>query len=174
MNGDDVNGGPGTLDRSIIATNQAETFVNSGGTSIDTPENTINFTPPGSASFDWLVTFQNLSGDTANTFTTHEAQLQSGDSGSPLFNISGGDLQIVGVGFAIFNEALPGNFIDTPGDPNTPDDPFELRQGSIYSYIGSYDAEISATIALVPDPTPEPSTVMLLLLSTVSVFRRSR
>ncbi|MEN8735831.1 MAG: PEP-CTERM sorting domain-containing protein [Akkermansiaceae bacterium] len=174
MSGDHITGGPGTLSATVVGTNQAESFVNSGATSINTPEHTINFTPTDSASFDWLVTFQNLNSDTANTFTNHEAQVQSGDSGSPLFNVSGGELEIVGIAFSVFSEPIDGNFIDTPGGPGTPNDPLEARQGSIYSYPGSYETEINAAIALVPDPTPEPSTVMLLLLSTTSLFRRNR
>lgn len=171
VNGDDVPGGPGGLTNHIVGTNQAESWLESGTNTVSLPETNITFS--SNATFDQLVTFENLSGDTSNTFTTHEGQVQSGDSGSPLFNISGGNLEIVGIGYAILTN-IEANFIDTNGPAGGLQDPLESRNLSFYSYPGSYETEINTAIAMVPAAIPEPSTVILLLLSSLSILRRSR
>lgn len=167
LNGDNVSGGPGTLDGTVVGTNQAEAWIEAGSTTIDSTP-TITTTLTSSISFDTFVLWRNQAADTANSFTTYEALVQSGDSGSPAFQIVAGDLQIAGLAYSVFTSpGIPGDF-----DTNSPGD--EDRVGSIYSYPGSYTTQINNTLAGIPDPTPEPSTVMLLLLSSVSLFRRNK
>ncbi len=164
VSGDNVAGGAGTNADHVVGTNQAESWLESG---------TNNFTVPGATvqlqsaiNFDVLITFENEENDTTNTFTTHESQVQGGDSGGPLFAIVGGDLQLVGIGYAVIPE-LDGNFIQTD-DP----DPDESRAASLFSYVGSYESELAATIALVPGAVPEPSALGFLALSVILMKRR--
>lgn len=172
LNGDDVTGGGGTLADTVVGTNQASLFLNTGDTSINTPGVTIPLESP--INFDLIITFQNLVGDTTHPASPYEAQVQGGDSGAPLFNISGGELEIVGAAFSVFSQPIQGNFIDTQGPAGSANDPLEAREGSLYSYFGSYETEINSAIAMVPAPVPEPSSLMLLLLSTITLFRRSK
>jgi hypothetical protein len=170
VNGDNVSGGPGEVTDHVVGTNQAESWLESGSDTFTIPESTLTFTQ--SATFDQLITFENLSGDTSNTFTTHETQLQGGDSGSPLFSFSGGDLEIVGIGYAVLSN-VSANFIDTNGPAGGSKDPLEERNMSFYSYPGSYESEIATTIALIPASfVPEPSSATFLLLSILLINRR--
>jgi hypothetical protein len=170
VTGDNVSGGPGEVTDHVVGTNQAESWLESGTDTFTIPESTLTFTP--NASFDQLITFENLSGDTSNTFTTHEAQIQSGDSGAPLFSFSGGDLEIVGIGYAVLTN-VSANFIDTNGPAGGNKDPLEARNVSFYNYPGSYESEIATAIALVPDSlVPEPSSATLLLFSIFLIKRR--
>jgi hypothetical protein len=165
MTGDDVAGGAGTLSDTIIATNQAETWIEGGSTTFQsTPGETINLS--SAIPWDTFVNWENLTSDTANTATTHEGFLESGDSGSPAFQIVGGELEIVGLAYAVINSpGVQGNFdAALPGN--------EERRGSLYSYVGSYETAINNTIALVPTPVPEPSSLLLFLLGSLTLLRR--
>lgn len=172
MNGDNITGGAGTLASTVVGTNEAESWLEEGSSSFSTPSVTINL--PSAANFDQLITFRNIDGDTSNTFTTHEAQVQSGDSGSPLFKVSGGDLEIVGIAWAVATD-VSGNFIDTTGPAGSTNDPLEERNLSFYSYPGSYESEIASAVALVPPSViPEPSSTIFLSLGIAVLFRRNK
>ena len=158
-------GGAGRLTDTVVAQNQAESFFEEGENTV-TAVNTINiFGSP--AGWDQLVTFQNESGDSAFDFQTHESQLQGGDSGSPLFSFSGGDLLLQGIAYATV-DALAGNFDVTSRG-------LETRAASFYSYVGSYESGLNAAIANVPSPIPEPSAIGLLFVGAGSfLLRRKR
>lgn len=172
MSGDRVAGAPGSVTDHVVGQNQAESWREDGTMTMQTPDNTVTFA--SSANFDQLVTFRNLSGDTSNTVETYESQLQSGDSGSPLFSTSGTDLVLQGIGWAV-STSLPGNFVDTDGAPGSSNDPFEDRAATYYSYVGSYATDLDSAIATVPVCTiPEPTTLSLSLLASLSLLRRRR
>jgi len=172
MSGDRIAGAPGTVQDHILATNQAESFYEQGAGQITTPGPvTVNFTPPAGFENDMIILFQNNTGDDTAPLT-HEALVQVGDSGSPLFSASGGTLTLLGVGSLLLND-VPGNFIDTTGPSPTPD-ALEVRNGSAYTYAGSYTAELQTAIDLVPDPVPETSSLAFLLLAGLFSFRRRR
>lgn len=170
MMGDRIGGLAGSPMSQTVGTNQGESFRNTGTTSMNTPQTTVTFGT--AADFDQIVTFENLPGDNTLAFTTHESQVETGDSGSPLFSISGGSLLLQGTAWAV--ATVGGNFVDTPGAPGSPGDPFESRNASFYTYIGSYQTAIANTIALVPAPVPEPSSLLLSILATPLLFRRRR
>lgn len=174
MSGDQVAGASGGVDDHVVGTNQGESWREEGTTAMAAPEITLNFST--AAGFDQLVTFENLNVDTSNNFTFHESQLQSGDSGSPLFTGDGTDLTLQGIGWAVSAAPndIPGNFIDGPGPAGSSSDPFEDRNATYYSYIGSYESGLDATIAMVPPPIPEPSTGVLTLLGGLLILRRKR
>lgn len=170
MNGDRVSGLAGSPTSHTLGTNQIESFRNTGTTAMNTPQTSVNFAE--AATFDQIVTFENISGDNTLNFTTHESQVATGDSGSPLFTTSGGNLIIQGTAWAVAT-SIPGNFIDT-GIPGIADDPLETRNASFYNYIGSYETELANTIALIPAPIPEPSAFLLICVSIPLIFRRRR
>lgn len=94
----------------------------------------------------------------------HEVQLRSGDSGGPLFIDDGGELQLVGINWAIGGiDIMPG-----PGE--------ELREASYYSYVGNYNTEIQNYINANPAsvPAPEPSGLLLLASGTLLLGKRKR
>jgi hypothetical protein len=172
MSGDKVAGAAGSVADHIVGTNQAESWREDGSNTMQTPENTVLF--GSSANFDELITFETIPGDTSNTFEFYESQLQGGDSGSPLFSTSGTDLILQGLGYAIAND-LPGNFIDTPGPAGSIFDPFEDRDATFYSYVGSYATDIDTAIASVPVCTiPEPTTLSFSLLASLPLLRHRR
>jgi hypothetical protein len=77
-----------------------------------------------------LISVEQLSGD-LNFIPTDEAQTQGGDSGAPLFGISGGgDLLLIGINWAVGS-----------GTRNT----------SVFSYPGNYLEEMNAYIVVVPE-----------------------
>lgn len=98
-----------------------------------------------------------------------ESQLQAGDSGSPLFSNQGGSLRIEGLAWAIVTPGLSGDFESSPGLPVA-----EQRQATLYSYLGSYDPSIQATILNVPAVIPEPSTTILIGLGLLSSLARHK
>ncbi len=89
---------------------------------------------------DVLLTAQNLTSDATYGFTVtgFEAQLVSGDSGSPLMMVAGGRLVLVGIAWAA-------GAVDINPDPNI----VINRPGSAFSYTGSHTTEI---LALIPEP----------------------
>jgi hypothetical protein len=171
MVGDRVAGSAGSPTAQTVGTNQVETFRNTGTTAMITPQTTVNFAD--TATFDQLVTFENIPGDDTLNFTTHESQLAAGDSGSPLFRASGTDLILLGTAWAV-STAVPGNFIDTSGLAGGVNDPFEARASTYYTYIGSYETAIASTIAAIPQPIPELSSLLLTLPALLLPFRRRR
>lgn len=162
VSGDRVAGDSGGVFDHVVATNQAESWFETGSSSLAAPQRTINFS--SASGFDQVVTFQNVAGDTANSTTVSEAQLQQGDSGSPLFTGLAGELTLQGLAYAVVADPffIEANFVDTAGPAGSVIDPYEDREATLYSYVGSYD--LSSAIAAVPAPTviPEPSALLLL------------
>lgn len=171
LSGDNAAGGGGLLSNQVLATNQAESWWEDGSSLVNTPEWGVLFS--SAATFDRLITFANDSGDNANNFTTYEGQVQGGDSGAPLFSVSSGSLEIVGLGWAAATN-LNGNFVNTGGQPNSVNDPLESRDASFFSYVGSYESEINTTLANVPAAIPEPGSAGLLSLAALFTYRRRR
>lgn len=173
----------------VVGQNQAESWISGGTNTFDTPEMEIAFEDvnenPINVGWDNIIMFQNEEGD-VNNYEFHESQLVGGDSGSPLFSTSGGDLVLQGLAWAVSagDDALPGNFVDSAGlfdnpDPDIPEDDanpdkHELRNASYYTYTGSYTAEIDAYIATIPAGVPEPSICVLTSLSALALLRRKR
>ncbi|MEI6656247.1 MAG: hypothetical protein WCP45_15905 [Verrucomicrobiota bacterium] len=89
---------------------------------------------------DVLLTVQNLTSDTAFGFTVtgFEAQLVSGDSGSPLMIQVDGRLVLGGIAWAVATDDIDPNPITSVNRPL-----------SAFSYTGSHTAEI---LALIPEP----------------------
>ncbi|MDB4500939.1 hypothetical protein N9224_02050 [Akkermansiaceae bacterium] len=165
INGDNVAAGPGTITDSLVGTNQAEAWIEGGSTTIDSTPSTVDIlTTP--INFDTFILWENHAADTANNVTAHEALVQSGDSGSPAFQIVGGNLEIAGIAYSVFTgSGIAGDFDSaTSGD--------EPRLGSVYSYTGSYETPINNTIALVPLAVPESGTLSLLALASLGLMRR--
>ena len=112
----------------------------------------------------WLV--DNLPGDAGFIVDTYEAKLNIGDSGSPLFTVNGGNLEIVGTAW------LVGEVDIDPGIGET------LRDFSAYAYTGNYVPEIQQYIdANLTTVVPEPASLSvmagmcLLLLFSRAVWR---
>lgn len=171
MMGDRIAGSAGSPTAQTVGTNQIESFRNTGTTAMVTPQTTVTFAD--AAPFDQLVTFENIPADNTLNFTTHESQLAAGDSGSPLFRAFGAELILLGTAWAI-STAVPGNFIDTSGPAGGTNDPLEARDATFYTYIGSYETAMDTTIAAVPLPVPEPSSLVLTLPALLLPFRRRR
>jgi hypothetical protein len=172
MNGDRIPGAPGAVQDHILATNQAESFYEEGSSQITTPgPTTATFDPPAGFENDMIILFRDNPGDDAAPLI-HEALVQSGDSGSPLFAESGGTLTILGVGSLRLDD-VPGNFIDTAGPSPIPDG-LEERSGSAYTYAGSYTTELQTAIDRVPAPIPETSSLALLFCASAFGMRRHR
>lgn len=168
--GDQVTGAAGGLLDIVVGTNQAESWFEEGTTTVVAPGSVDNIFS-SAAGFDQVVTFENVLSDDA--FTAFEAQLEAGDSGSPLFSVVGGELRVEGLGYAVVADPsfLEGNFEDTPG----PMDGLELREATFYSQLGSYKDGIELAIAGVPSPIPEPSALLLVASAVgVSLSRRQR
>ncbi len=169
----------------VVGQNQAESWISEGTNTFATPEMILAFVDgmgnPSNVGWDQIIMFQNSLGDNVNNYQTHESQLVNGDSGSPLFSTSGGDLILEGIAYAVSID-LPGNFIDTAGDFDNPlittddanPDKSELRNASYYTYTGAYTTEIDAYIATIPAGVPEPSICVLTSLSALALLRRKR
>jgi hypothetical protein len=97
-------------------------------------------------------------------YEIHETDINPGDSGSPLFTVNGGDLEVVGTAW------FSGEITYTFG-PNEYPRPF-----SGYTYIGNYDAEVQTYINNnLTTVVPEPSAGLLLLMGlALPLFRRRR
>ena len=167
MNGDRVAAGPGLVTDHVLGINEAESWWESGQNAHATPEWAAVF--ESAATFDQLITFGNEPGDTSNNVAFHEGQVQKGDSGAPLFRVASGDLEIVGINWAVV-PLLEGNFVDTSATP----EPLEERNASYYSYVGSYESQINSTISNVPAATPEPNSMGLIALASIFAYRRRR
>jgi hypothetical protein len=124
-----------------------------------------NLTVGSTGTGDVLLTVQNLAGDGVfgYTHTNFEAQLQGGDSGSPLMVSSGGRLMLAGIAWAV-----------GPGDI----DPTALvanRPVSAFTYTGSYTDKIVTLVpelAIVPEPASALATAVFLA-SGLLLRRRS-
>jgi hypothetical protein len=167
--GDRVAGSTGTILDHVVAENQAESWFEEGTDVIQVPgPGGTNNTFSNDADFDQIVMFENIPTDDANNFENSESQLQSGDSGSPLFSNQGGTLRIEGIAWAVVPPpGFTGNF-DTTASGS------EQRPGTLYSYLGSYDTGIQTVISNVPSPIPEPSIPALGILGLLAgmAFRR--
>ena len=169
---DAIYGGPGKLTDMVVAENRAESWLEEGTNTVAAPEATNIFT--NNAGWDQIVTFNNLAvDDNGVTQRTYEGQLQGGDSGSPLFSVAAGELNVEGIAWAVA-DGLNGNFVDTFGPGGNPLDPFEQRHASFYTYTGSLSDDLAIAIANVPDAIPEPSQVMMLLIGSGFLLKRRR
>ncbi len=173
--GDSVYGGPGSLTDMVVAQNRAESWYETGTNTVLAAGVTNAFVngsgSPLNATWDQIVTFRNVSGDNFYTGTdqrTHEGQLISGDSGSPLFSVVSGQLRVEGIAYSVvtLGGGVTGDFVSGGG--------LEQREATFYSYTGSLNSGINAAISNVPVPIPEPSQAMLLLLGAGVMLRRKR
>lgn len=115
----------------------------------------------GGSTGDTLVTVRNLPGDGVFGFatTTYESQLSVGDSGSPLMVVSGGELVLAGIAWAIgMADIDPGAAV-------------AVRDISYFSYLGNYAPAISGYIAL--NSVPEPSVLALVAFALPLIRRRN-
>jgi hypothetical protein len=106
---------------------------------------------------DALLTVQNQQGDGTYGFTTtgYEAQLQSGDSGSPLMIPTGSGLILAGIATAIGTADI---------DPSPTSE--ANRPVTAFTYTGSHTEEIVTLVpelATIPEPTSACATVMILV-----------
>jgi hypothetical protein len=138
--------GGSTLTNQAVGTNRAEGFQQ-------------NVTISGSTG-DVLLLVQNLPGYAGYSHTTYEADINAGDSGSPLMFISGGDLVVAGIAWA------SGTTDIQPGPGET------IRNLSIYTYLGNYSGQIQDYIDAAA--IPEPSVAVLGLLSAGALLLRRR
>ena len=112
----------------------------------------------GDAVGDIIYTIRNLSGDGLYGYgvTSYEAQLAGGDSGSPLFAISGGNLVVAGISWAVGS-------LTTVAGP---------RDFSAFTYTGSYAGDIQDYVELAV--VPEPASVMLISIAGILLGARRR
>lgn len=109
---------------------------------------------------DVLLLAQNLPGDPGFSLTSFETDVNSGDSGSPLMTVSGGNLVVSGIAWASGTTDIdPG-----PGAA--------IRNLAVYTYTGNYADDIQAYITA--HPVPEPSSLALLAGSCLFIGRRRR
>lgn len=173
LNGRRSGGDSGSLGDSVLGTNQAEAFYKQGTGVIPAPGGVnVLFDAPSGFQNDMIILFQNQSGDDRSPLQ-HESLVQGGDSGGPLFAVTNESLIVLGVG-SLLGTDFPANFIDTPGIANTADDPIEYRGASFYSSLGSYTSELEAAISQVPNPIPEPGTLLLAVILPLSWLVRRR
>jgi len=114
----------------------------------------------GSSTGDVLALIQNEPGDGfyGYTYETYEAFLQGGDSGSPLFLVTGGGIQVAGTAWAISEVEIAEGV---------------MRPISIYTYTGNYTTAIDGYMDAYL--VPEPSTVgVLLCLQVLALLSRRR
>lgn len=113
---------------------------------------------------DLLITVKNLIGDSAFGFTMtgSEAQLAGGDSGSPLFVVSGGQLVLAGIALGVTTDP-------TDIDPGAG---VAGRYLSAFSYTGG--SKVAIQSYLDTGAVPEPGAALLLLVSLGAVCGRRR
>lgn len=147
------------------------TYGSSGLTNLAVGENRLEFFQDDvfisgiNSTTDSFTTVENQAGDSGFTLETHESSLNGGDSGSPAFTIINGELVLLGIATAEGTGTL------TTGGPNPIS---SSRNTSIYSYIGNYDEEIQTSINNNLIAIPEPSTGLLLALSSLLLLRPTR
>jgi hypothetical protein len=138
--------GSSSLTNQAIGTNRVEGFQ-------------ANITVDGSTG-DAIFSVNNPATEGSFTVTDHEAQLAVGDSGAPLFQLSGTTLFLAGMNWAV-------GIVDIDPSPVVAN-----RDFSVYSYVGTSDLAISNYIAT--HPVPEPSVFFSLVLGLGLVIRRKR
>lgn len=140
--------GPGQILAHAVGTNGVEAFL--PGVS------------DGSSTGDTLVTVRNLTGDGAFGYsaTPYESQLTVGDSGSPLMLMSGGELYLAGIAWAIGMADI---------DPSAA---VAAREISYYTYTGNLESGISSYLAL--NSVPEPSVLAFVAFALPLIRRRRR
>jgi hypothetical protein len=113
----------------------------------------------GQTTGDVLLTVQNASTDTSYGFspTSYEAQLGTGDSGSPLFVISNGNLVVTGIAWAVGSTQIATGV---------------TRNISAFTYTGSYASDIHSYISATA--VPEPSGLMLAGLACLAMAATGR
>ena len=108
-----------------------------------------------------LLTIQNESGDAGFLTTMFEADLNGGDSGSPLLTAVGGELVLLGLGSG-------SGTVDLGGDGASLE-----RDTSIFSFTGNYAEDITDFIeANRASSIPEPSSVVLALTACLGLIGR--
>lgn len=107
---------------------------------------------------DILFTVENFNGDEDYLHTTHEAQLATGDSGSPLLLVSGESLVVAGIALGVGPVEIG------------PEGEEETRNATAFTYTGSYSMQIGNY--LLGLPIPEPSLALLMVVSIVSMGAR--
>ncbi len=134
--------------RSALATDQAvgeniisgfdENVVFGSGTDVDT-----------------LILVNDAAG--SPNFLTHEAFVQGGDSGAPVFIESGGDLLLLGTNSFQLNSDPPGTF-----------------QATGISHTGNQTSTISSILSANVIAVPEPNSIMLIALMVLGLVNRRR
>ncbi|MGE9268497.1 MAG: hypothetical protein ACQKBY_10395 [Verrucomicrobiales bacterium] len=120
-----------------------------------------NSTVDGDSSVgDVFLLIENEAGDAPFNVTSYEADLNSGDSGSPLFILEGGELVVAGIAWASGKVEL-GNDVTSVE-----------RDLSVYTYTGSYGDQIEAYINA--HAIPEPSGLFLFAAFATWAVRRER
>lgn len=135
--------GASVLTNQAVGTNHIERFmsgVSSGGSTGDT-----------------IWTVRNEPGDLNYVMTTHEAQLASGDSGSPLFMLMEGEMVLTGIAWAIgsVNVLL-----------------LAQREATVYTYVGNYVGEINAYMG--DQAIPEPGLALMFGMGVIFLAARQR
>jgi len=141
-------GGPVT--NQVIGTNRIEAFLED-----------VTANGAGGVS-DVLVTVANQPGDTVFGYnpTYYEAQLNGGDSGSPLLVLSGSQLVVAGTALGVGTGDIdPGAGVAT-------------REFSAYTYTGSYAWLIQNYIAI--SAVPEPAVSILPAIFAFAMIHRER
>lgn len=105
---------------------------------------------------DTLFAVHNNPGDPGYNYSSFEANLNSGDSGGPLFRINGGVLQLVGINLAVGTTTVNG----------------QPRNISAFTYVGNYSTEIGAYVTL--HAVPESSSAALAAVGGLILLRRRR
>jgi hypothetical protein len=171
-----------------VGENHAESFVHAGEYRFETtnlvlasmtdPDNdplTDAIPAPLPFNSDFLVHLRHLDGDAAphDNVLTYEYEVNSGDSGSPLFaRTSPTEMTFIGTG-SLQSDSIPGDY-NNDGFVGVD----ENRSASFYQYIGSYDSLLQQAISNnVPAAIAVPEPNSFILLSCVIIgclLRRNR
>jgi hypothetical protein len=117
--------------------------VNSSVTNMAVGRNILDYwidsVSDGATTDHAIVAIQHLPGD--QDFVTHEAFLETYDSGAPLLMDVGGTLTIIGINWFILVDGDQDTRIDIKPGPQQ-----QLRNASGFSYVGNYAPEIQGVL----------------------------